>query len=625
MSQPSKKIQYLNKDFDALKQRMIEFAETYYPDTYTDFNEASPGLMLMEMASYVGDVLNFYTENQIQENFLQYAKQRNNLLTLAYNYGYNPKVTRASTVDVDVYQVVPSTDAQGFIEPDFNYALQIEEGAQIRSQDQTDIYFYLNSNIDFTLSGSFDPTDISVYSVDNDNLPSFYLLKKSVIASAGKVVNQEFDFGIAERFNTIKISNSNIIRIIKVTDSEDTRWYEVPYLAQESLFDEVENVATNDPNLSQYNSTVPYLLKIKKVPQRFVSRFRDDNTLELQFGPGVSSNPDEVIIPNPDEVGLGLPYGQDKLTTAWDPSNFQYTQTYGLAPANTTLNVEYVIGGGAASNIPSNTLNTFHTGSVSIYGNSLNPTISSAVLDSLAFNNPGPASGGGAGDTNEQIRQNALSSYPTQLRTVTREDYIIRCYSLPSRFGKISKAYIVPEDNIKPNFRNDNIFSQNFSNMSLYILSEQQDGTLSTSNDALKQNLETFLSEYRMLTDAVNIKDAFIINIGVNFEIIPRPNVSTTSTINLCLQELKKYFNRDSWQINQPIFIRDIYTLLDKVEGVQTVESVEFVNKVNGNYSPFAYDMNGATIKQIIYPSLDPSIFEVKFPDLDLQGRITTL
>ena len=161
--------------------------------------------------------------------------------------------------------------------------------------------------------------------------------------------------------------------------------------------------------------------------------------------------------------------------------------------------------------------------------------------------------------------------------------------------------------------------------MSLYILSEQQDKTLSISNDALKQNLETFLSEYRMLTDAVSIKDAFIINIGVNFEIIPRPNVSTTATINLCLQELKKYFNRDSWQINQPIFVRDIYTLLDKVEGVQTVENVEFVNKVNGNYSQFAYDMNGATIKQIIYPSLDPSIFEVKFPDLDLQGRITTL
>ena len=625
MSQPSKKIQYLNKDFDALKQRMLEFAETYYPDTYTDFNEASPGLMLIEMASYVGDVLNFYGENQIQENFLQYAKQRNNLLTLAYNYGYEPKVTRASTVSVDVYHVVPSTDTQGFIEPNFNYALQIEEGAQIRSQDQTDIYFYLNSNIDFTISGSADPTEISVYSVDNDNLPAFYLLKKQVLASAGKVINKEFEFGLAERFATVEIENTNIIRIIKVTDSENSRWYEVPYLAQESLFDEVENIATNDPNLSQYNSTVPYLLKIKKVPQRFVSRFRDNNTLQLQFGPGVSSNPDEVIIPNPDEVGLGLPYGQDKLTTAWDPSNFQYTQTYGLSPANTTLNVEYVIGGGAASNIPSNTLNTFHSGSISLYGNNLNNTISSAVLDSLAFNNPGPASGGGDGDTNEQIRQNALASYPTQLRTVTREDYIVRCYSLPSRYGKISKAYIVPEDNIKPNFRSNNQFNQNFSNMALYILSEENSGVLSESNDALKQNLETFLSEYRMLTDAVNIKDAFIINIGVNFEIIPRPNFSTTATINLCLQELKKYFNSDRWQINQPIFVRDIYTLLDKVEGVQTVENVEFINKVGDRYSQYAYDMGGAEIKQIIYPSLDPSIFEVKFPDEDLQGRITTL
>lgn len=625
MSQQSKKIQYLNKDFDALKQRLIEFAETYYPDTYTDFNEASPGLMLIEMASYVGDVLNFYTENQIQENFLQYAKQRNNLLTLAYNYGYKPKVTRAATVDLDIYQIVPSTDEKGYVEPNFNYALQIEDGAQIRDTSNTDIFFYLNKDVDFTISGSSNPTDISVYSVDDDNLPAFYLLKKSAKASAGKVINKTFDFGIAERFATVEIDDTNIIRIIKVTDSENTRWYEVPYLAQETIFEEVENVATNDPNLSQYNNTVPYLLKIKKVPQRFVSRFKSDNTLQLQFGPGVSDNPDEVIIPNPDEVGLGLPYGQDKLTTAWDPSNFLYTQTYGLAPANTTLNVEYVVGGGAASNVSANTLTTLHTGSISLYGNNLNGNLSTTVLESLAFNNPGPASGGGAGDTNEQIRQNALSSYPTQLRTVTREDYIVRCYSLPSRYGVISKAYIVPEDNIKTNFSNDNMYNNNISNMSLYILSENTTGTLTTANQALKQNLETFLSEYRMLTDAVNIKDAFIINLGVNFEIVPRPNFSTTSVINRCLQTLKDYFVTSKWQINQPILIRDLYTLLDKVEGVQTVEDIEIINKVGDGYSEYAYDIAGATIKQILYPSLDPSIFEIKYPDIDLQGRIVSL
>lgn len=625
MSQQSKKIQYLNKDFDALKQRLIEFAETYYPETYTDFNEASPGLMLIEMASYVGDVLNFYTENQIQENFLQYAKQRNNLLTLAYNYGYKPKVTRTATVDLDVYQIVPSTDARGFVEPNFNYALQIKDGAQVRSTNSTSIFFYINNSIDFTLSGSADPTDISVYSVDNDNLPNFYLLKKKIKASAGRVKTQSFEFGLAERFATVEINDDNIIRIIKVTDSENTRWYEVPYLAQETIFDEVENIASNDPNLSQYNETVPYLLKIKKVPQRFVSRFRSDNTLQLQFGPGVSDNPDEVIIPNPDEIGLGLPYGQNKLTTAWDPSNFLYTQTYGLSPANTTLNVEYVIGGGSESNVGSNTLTTFHTGSVSVYGNGLDSVLTSTVMSSLAFNNPKPASGGGAGDTNEQIRQNALASYPTQLRTVTREDYIIRSYSLPSRYGKVSKAYIIPEDNIKVNFHNGNLYNNNISNMSLYILSEDNRGNLIVPNLALKQNLETFLSEYRMLTDAVNIKDAFIINIGVNFEIIPRPSFSSTFVLNGCLQALKDYFDLSKWQINQPILIREIYTLLDKVEGVQTVEKVEIINKKGGNYSQFAYDIQGATIKQILYPSLDPSIFEIKFPDTDIQGRIVSL
>jgi hypothetical protein len=622
----SKTVQYLNRDFDNLKAQLINFAQTYYPNTYNDFSEASPGMMLIEMASYVGDILSFYIDNQIQENFLQFAKQRKNLLAQAYVYGYQPKVTKAASVQLSIYQVVPSILSGSQYEPDFNYALILEEGSRISSNLDSNIQFYINEKLDFSKSTANSPTEISVYSTDVFQNPQFYLLKKTVKATAGTLTTTTFTFGNPERYPTIDILDTNIIEIVNVVDSDNNKWYEVPYLAQDTIFEPTANTAQNDPTLSQYNETVPYLLKLKKVPRRFVSRFKTNNTLELQFGPGISSGADEEIIPNSDNIGLGLPYGVDKMTTAFDPSNFLYTQTYGLAPSNTTLTVTYLKGGGALSNAPVNTL-TINSGvTTSFNGANLDPTLSNTVLTSLAFNNEEAANGGGDGDTNEEIKQNALSSYPTQLRTVTTDDYIVRALSLPSKYGVISKTYVNQDINIQNNFSTDLLATQNYNAISLYILSKDDNNNLIIPNLALKQNLKTYLSQYRMITDAVNIKNAFIINIGVNFEIIVRPNYNNRLVLNNCLTTLQTYFNIDKWQINQPIILPEIYSNLDQVEGVQTVQKVEIINKAGSstNYSPYSYDIKGATINNIIYPSLDPSIFEVKFPTTDIQGRVVT-
>jgi len=620
-------VQYLNKDFNTLKAQLINFSKVYYPNTYNDFSEASPGLMLIELASYVGDVLSFYLDNQIQENFLQFAKQKKNLLALAYNFGYTPKVTTASTVLLDIYQIIPSTFSSGEYEPDFSYSLIIEEGTQVQSNINSSISFYIPEKIDFSKSGSYSPTEISIYSLDNFNNPNFYLLKKQVKAFSGAVNTTSFDFNNTERFSTVTITNDNIISIIDVIDSEGNKWYEVPYLAQDTIFEPTENIAQNNPTLSQYNDTVPYLLKLKKVPRRFVSRFKTNNTLELQFGPGVSSGADEEIIPNSDNIGLGLPYGVDKMTTAFDPSNFLYTQTYGLAPQNITLNITYLVGGGAESNTPSNTLTKKISGNTVFVGSNLDPVLSTLILNSLAFDNESPAIGGGDGDSNEELRLNTLASYPTQLRAITKEDYITRALSLPSKFGTISKAYVNQDLSIQNNFSTDLIATQNPNAISLYILSKDLNNTLSQSNLALKQNLKTYLSQYRMITDAINIKDAFIINIGINFDIIIRPNFNNKAVINNCILALQNYFNVDKWKINQPIVLSNIYTLLDRVDGVQTVENIDIINKsgTSNGYSQYSYDIKGATINNIIYPSLDPSIFEIKFPETDIQGRIVTL
>jgi len=622
----SKTVQYLNKDFDSLKAQLINFAQTYYPNTYNDFNEASPGMMLIEMASYVGDVLSFYIDNQIQENFLQFSKQRKNLLAQAYTFGYQPRVTKASSVSLSVYQVVPSTIASGQYEPDFNYALILEEGGKISSNLDSNIQFFINEKLDFSKSIPGSETEISVYSTDAFQNPQFYLLKKIIKASSGTLTSTNITFGNPERYPTVDITDTNIIEIVSVVDSDNNKWYEVPYLAQDTIFEPTSNIAQNDPNLSQYNETVPYLLKLKKVPRRFVTRFKENNQLQLQFGPGVSSGADEEIIPNSDNIGLGLPYGVNKMTTAFDPSNFLYTQTYGIAPSNITLTINYLKGGGATSNAPVGTL-TQNSGITTVFnGNNLDTILSTTVLNSLAFNNEEAANGGGDGDTNEQIRQNTLSSYPTQLRTVTKDDYIIRALSMLSKFGMVSKTYINQDISIQNNFSTDLMATQNYNAISLYVLSRDNNNNLIVPNKALKQNLKTYLSQYRIITDAVNINDAFIINIGVNFEIIVRPNYNNRLVLNNCLTSLQSYFNIDKWQINQPIILPEIYSNLDQIEGVQTVQKVEIVNKAgnNTNYSQYSYDIKGATINNIVYPSLDPSIFEVKFPTTDIQGRVVT-
>jgi hypothetical protein len=618
----SKKISYINKDFDTFKQQLITFARTYYPESYNDFTEASPGMMFIEQASYVGDVLSFYADNQVQENFVQFAKQRKSLLAAAYRGGYAPKITAASSVVVDVYQILPSTIIFGQTVPDWNYALIIEQGAQLSYVGDPAIKFYIKDKIDFTQSGSANPTELSVRSLNTLNQPDYYLVKKQAIAVAGELKSVDFSFGNPVKFPTVTIADERIIGIVSAVDSDGNKWSEVPYLAQETIFTPVENTILNDPNLYQYRNQVPYLLKLQKVPRRFVGRFLSDSSLQLQFGAGVSNAADEYITPNPENVGIGLPYGVDRMTTAYDPSNFMYTKTYGIAPSNTTITVTYLAGGGVASNVPSNSLRIFSSGSVAFYGSNLNTTIASTVNQSLIFNNEISATGGGDGDTDDDLRLNTLASYPTQLRTVTKDDYLIRALSLNPQYGIVSKAYItqdkaVTQDTFAP--LENNPFALN-----LYILSRNNLNKLEVPTPALKANLKTFLGEYRMLTDAINILDAFIINIGIDFDIVVRPNYNNRAVLNSCLVELNRYFDINNWQINQPIILANVYTLLDTIEGVQTVQKVDFYNLVGEStgYSKYAYDMKAATINGIIYPSLDPSIFEVKYPGTDIAGRV---
>ena len=496
----------------------------------------------------------------------------------------------------------------------------INQNAQVQSPLNTSTTFLIEDPIDFSVSSSGDPTEISIFSISSGN-PTYFLLKKSRKAISAKINTTQFSFGAPIPFSTVEINTSNIVGVLDIIDSEtNEQWYEVDYLVQEMVFNSIKNTNINDPNLSQYSGDTPYLLKLEKIQRRFATRFLDSGSLQLQFGAGNVNDNDESIVPNPNNVGIGLPFEKNKLTTAYAPDNFLFTRTYGIAPSNTTLIVRYLTGGGVADNVFANSLTTL-TADTKFLNSNLNATTANTIFASLAVTNPLAADGGGDGDSIEEIRQNSSANFASQLRNVTQNDYLVRTLSMPAKYGAVSKAYI------EPTKAQSISAGESQSILDLYVLSYDVNNQLSLCSPALKQNITTYLSQYRMVNDSVNIKDAFIINIGVNFDIIVLPNYNSNEVLTKCIIALQDYFTINKWSINQPIILRDIYVLLDLIDGVQTVKTIDIKNLVGENlgYSKYAYDISAATVSNVIYPSLDPSIFEIKYANTDIQGRIVPL
>jgi hypothetical protein len=601
-------IKYINKDFGDYRSQLIEYAKNYFPDSYNDFSPASPGMMFIEMAAYVGDILSFYQDTQLQETYIQYAKNPANLYNLAYMMGYRPKVTTVAEVDLEVTQRVDSINGGN---PDWNQALQIGANTTLKATSTGQPSFIVDKPIDFTFSSSYDPTTVTVAIYDNSGEPAQFQLTKKAKAFSGEVKTASETITSVEKFKTITIDDTNIIGVLSITDSANNVWYEVPFLGQDTVFVDTVNLNPQD------SGAVPYCLSLQKVPRRFVTRLTSTGQLQIQFGAGINGQDDIIITPDPTNVGFGSNQGISRIDYAYDPSNFLSTKAYGLAPSNTVLTIKYLVGGGITANVPANTLTTATPGIITVVDNTNQNT--------LTFTNPLAAVGGRDGDTVEELRQNALRSFNEQGRAVTLQDYTVRALSLPPKYGSIAKVYITQDQLSNPNPATDSIIDSNPLSLSIYTLAYDSNKNLIQSATTLENNLKTYLSQYMLLTDAINIKDAFIVNIEVTFDIIARPNYQGRDVLLGCTNRLKDYFDITKWNINQPINVSSIYTLLDQVKGVQTVQKVLINNKVGGAYSQYAYNISGATRNNVIYPSYDPMIFEVKFPNTDIKGRITTL
>jgi hypothetical protein len=662
-----KDIKYLNTDFQGFRSNLIEFTKTYFPKTYSDFNETSPGMMFIEMASYIGDVLSYYVDDTFKESLMPYAEDSKSVMALSQYLGYKPKVTSPAITTLSLYHLVPSVDGGVNNRPDERFYLRIKEGMLVEAQSNS-TQFRTTEMVDFA---DADNREITVYQRDsNTGEPSFYLVKKQVQAISSIVVEKIINFGSYEPFRTIDLSETNVIQIIDVRDENGNKYYEVPYLGQEMVFVEEKNTLSNDPELFQFRDTVPYILKTLKTPRRYVVKVNDDNTTTIQFGAGDPSANDEQLIPNLKNVGLGLPNSISRLEESFDPTNFLKTKTYGTSPSNTSITASYLIGGGVASNTTAGDITRivgveydedllkFTAVQRGIYQQSKN---------SLAVDNEVPAIGGRNAETIEEIRQNSLANFGAQNRAVTAKDYQVRVLSLPARYGGIAKAcasadgqldnnspssilaspntlqqftdlvmtFVEKADNEEPSATQVREEIKNFlvgktNNVSevnnpfainLYLLGYDRNGHLTPLNKAVKQNLKTYLNEYKILTDGVNIIDGFIVNIGIDFEITVLDSYNKSEVLTQCINELKNFFVIDKWSFNQTINLSEIELTIANVEGVSSVPKLEISNKCTGRYSPNSYNIMAATKDKIVYPSLDPCVFEIKFPNSDIKGR----
>jgi hypothetical protein len=661
----TKNINYIGKDFATFKQNLIDFTKTYFPNTYSDFNEASPGMVFIEQAAAIGDVLSFYQDTQLKESMLSHATERKNVVSLAQSMGYKPKVTSPAITTLTVYQLIPSvyraaSNSGVNYEADSRFYFKIKAGFEVQSSTNSNVSFITTDAIDFA-----NPTDrtIEVYERDSTTgTPTQYLVSKKIKAISARENTTGITLGSDTDYPTIQLSETNIIQIVSIADSNNNKYYEVPYLAQESIFVEQPNVN----ELSYYSGSVPYILEVQKVPRRFSVKINSDNTTEIQFGSGDVNLRDEQILPNTKNIGLGLANSVNRLNHGIDPSNFLKTNTFGIAPAGQTLTIKYLTGGGIASNVNVGDLTKIQkvefdddllaipSGIVGMYN---------SFKSSIAVENLEPAIGGRGAESIEEIRQNALATFGSQNRAVTKQDYIVRALSLPERYGSVAKVYVSQDGEIDNNSPASILSSpasiaeftnlvDGFKGMSksdiqgelikylstkksslnevnnpfainMYVLGYDVNKHLTPINQAVKQNLKTYLGEYRMITDAVNMIDGFVVNIGVDFDVICYSNYNKREVVTNCLVKVQDYFNIDNWTFNKPINISELELILANVEGVMSVPSVKISNLCggDGNYSPNKYNIDEATRGKIVYPSLDPCIFEVKYPNKDIKGR----
>lgn len=590
-------IKYTSRDFNTIKQDLVDYAKRYYPNTFQDFSEAGFGSLMLDTVSYIGDILSFYLDYSVNETFIDTAVEYDNVLKLGRQMGFKFKGTPISQGQASFYIVIPANSAGNA--PDSSYIPTLKKGTIVSSANG--VTFTLNENVSFA-----DPSnEIVVATVNNTTgVPTGYAIKASGQVISGELLRETISVGEYEKFRTIELDGVNVSEVVSILDSEGNEYFEVDYLSQDVIY---KSVLNRDANKNKTTSVLrPFV-----VPRRFTTeRIRD--RMIIQFGYGSDRTELTDPLADPSKVVLNV-HGKDYFTdVSFDPSNLIETDKFGIVPTNTTLTITYRANNLSDVNVAANALINVDAPDLEFEDQTaLNIDSIQDVISSLEVNNEEPIVGDNSLPTVDELKQRIYNVYASQNRAVTALDYKSLCYSMPPRFGSIKRVNVVKDPG---SYRR---------NLNAYVISEDENQNLIQSNTTIKNNLKQWLNQGRMINDTVDILDAKIINIGIDVEMVISMNANSFDVLDNAILEISSFYSK-TFEIGEPLYISDIYNMVNKVDGVVDVTSVRIYQKTGTGYSNdinFNVDDNlSKDGRYIIVP--ENAILELKNPDIDVKGSV---
>tara|TARA_R110002012_G_scaffold116175_2_gene263596 strand:- start:923 stop:2722 length:1800 start_codon:yes stop_codon:yes gene_type:complete len=591
-------IDYTSRDFDSIRDDLINYTKRYYPDTFKDFSEASFGSLMLDTVAYVGDIMSFYLDYQVNENFLDTASEYSNVLRLAKQMGYKFTGAQSTTGMVSIYAIVPA-NATG-LGPDNSYLPILKRNSTLSSTNGGS--FILLQDVRFDNPAN----DVVAANVDTTTgLPTSYAVKTQGQVISGEFGVSTFTIGAFEKFKKVRISNPNVVEIISVFDSEGNEYFEVEYLTQDVVYKSVPNIDVNT------RDNAPSLMRPFSASRRFITN-KNRSGVTMQFGFGSDTDSTTSGLVDPANIVLNRAAKNYITDKSFDPADLMGTDKLGIGPANTTLTVTH----------RSNTTNNNNAGvgqvtkitsAVVEFNNPLiaNTTTARSVINSLESFNEEPILGSVSNPNVEEVRLQALNMFPSQNRAVTGTDYEALVYGMPGHLGAVKRCRVIrDQDSIKRN-------------LNIYVISEDPFGKLTQSNAAIKENIKIHLNRYRMINDTVDILDAKIVNIGIDFEVIAAEEIDRFEVLDNATTAIVNQFGGKTMFIGERFYITDVMSALNKVRGVADTVKVKLVSKRGSNYSSSTLNIDQFMSPDGRYLSVpDNVILEIKFPRIDIKGTV---
>ena len=586
-------IKLTNRDFETIKKSLVEYAKVYYPDTYRDFNDASFGALMMDLVAYVGDILSFYVDYSSNESFLDSAIERRNVIRLAKQLGYKYPAAPSSTGTVNVYITVPAGTNGSF---DTTKVPILKKGATLQSDSGAS--FILNEDVDFLETNA----EVVVATVDSDGTPTSYAIKKSAQVVSGELETQLVNIDSLEKFLKLELESDNVSEILSVVDSEGNDFHEVEYLSQNVIFEAVRNV-NSDSELA------PYILRERLVPRRFIVEYDEDYRPTLTFGYGSESTLANNEYPDPSSVVLQQTGKQYYTDNSFDPNKVLETDKFGVIPPVGTMSVTLRKNSELNVNVPALSLNSIANTEL-YFRTDVSDSVRSTALSSIQVENENPINGQVRKPTIEDVRRASIDNFATQNRAVTKQDYLSLIYRMPSKFGAVKRANIVQDtDSFKRN-------------LNLYLVAENEQGHLTTATNTLKNNVKRWLNNYKMLNDSIDILDGKVANIGIEFEVIIKLDANPNQVLVECIDRLQQKF-ATKFDMGTPLYISEIYKLLNSIPEVVDTRDVKIVNKNGSGYSGSVYDAENNVSSDGRYISVpEDTVLEIRYLDKDIIGVV---